>query len=162
MIPAGVDIPNLAQQLQEDSVAFGNPDAVNMGAGLEPGLVSAVTHAESIDVGPVGVVVLDFTPNITADLRDIAQELLMATDLDTIIVRAPGTGAIVSETHSRSAIESAQHAFLGNPNIEEGTFYFLDQLANAGANWFLMGLFALFAIALVIALTIWGFMASRR
>ena len=66
--------------------------------------------------GSFGFVALDETPAQTADLRDIAQELLDTTNINTIIVRAPGSGAIVSDQYSRKTVELAQWDLLGNPD----------------------------------------------
>lgn len=162
MISAGVDIPDLAQQIGEDSVAYGGDGGEGFTRDVEPGLVDAVAHAESGDFGSVGFVILDRTPQQTADLRDIAQDVLLATDVDTVVVRAPGSGAIVSDVHSRSAIESAQYSFLGDPDVVGAAHRFIDEVAGAGINWALVAAALVLIIAAVVALTIWGVRSVRH
>lgn len=135
MIPADVDLDDLTRQLDEDAVAFGVFVPGEKAADLEPGLLDAVARAEGTDFGSLGFVVLERTPPHTADIRDVAQELLMATDVDTVIVRAPHSGAVVSETHSRAALEVAQYPFLGNPDIVGATHRFVDDVSAAAASW---------------------------
>ena len=156
MIPAGVDVPDLAQQIDEDSVAYGGDGGEGFARDVEPGLLDAAAHAESGDFGSVGFVVLDRTPERTADLRDIAQDVLLATDVDTVVVRAPGSGAIVSDVHSRSAIESAQYSFLGDPDVVGAAHRFIDDVTGAGITWPIVAVALLLTIAAVVALTAWG------
>lgn len=156
MIPDGVDIDDLSRQLAEDSVAFGSAMPVEQVSSLEPGLIDAVSHAEQSDFGSLGVVVLGQTPSHTPDLRDIAQDLLLGTDVDTVIVRAPESGAIVSDVHSRAAIEEAQYPFLGNPDIVGGVFGFIDDVNGWSANWPLAVALIVVALAAVCVATAWA------
>lgn len=135
MIPADVDLDDLNRQLSEDAVAFGTLVPEGRAAELEPGLLDAVTHARGTDFGTLGLVILERTPPQTADMRDVAQELLMATDLDTVIVRAPYSGAVVSDVHSRAELEMAQYPFLGNPDIVGAAHRFVDDVNATAAHW---------------------------
>ncbi|MDO4760406.1 MAG: hypothetical protein Q4A31_00590 [Corynebacterium sp.] len=113
MIPEGINISDLTTQLLDDGVAFVHDDPE-----LHAQLVAS--REQSPALHNAGFVVLNFTPAQPADLRDIAQELLLSTDLSTIVVRSPDSGAIVSNAYSRAHLESAQHAFLSTPTIEAG------------------------------------------
>lgn len=146
MIPAEVDIADLTRQLDEDSVAFGPFMPAERVDVLEPGLIDAVAHADSSGFGSLGVVVLDFDTAHAPDVRDVAQDLLLASDLETVIVRTPGSGAIVSEVHTRADIESAQYRFLGNPDIVGGVFGFIDDVNATSISWI--------SVAAVIVLTV--------
>ena len=160
MIPDGVDIDDLSRQLAEDSVAFGSFVPVEQVSSLEPGLIDAVSHAEQSGFGSLGVVVLEHTPPHTPDLRDVAQDLLLGTDVDTVIVRAPESGAVVSDVHSRGAIEAAQYPFLGNPDIVGGVFGFIDDVNGSSADWVSAVALIVIALAAVVVFTVLG--AQRR
>lgn len=157
MIPADIDIDDLARQLEEDSVAV----AAGYRA-LEPELLDAVEHAASMDFGSLGVVVLDRTPPQTADLRDIAQDLQLATDLDTVVVRAPSSGAIVSDVHARAELEAAQHHFLGDPDIPGATHRLIDQVTAAGISWPLVAALILAVVIVVVVATAWSARVAAR
>ncbi len=156
MIPDGVDIDDLSRQLAEDSVAFGSFVPVEQVSSLEPGLIDAVSHAEQSGFGSLGVVVLEHTPPHTPDLRDVAQDLLLGTDVDTVIVRAPESGAIVSDVHPRGAIEAAQYPFLGNPDIVGGVFGFIDDVNGWSVNWPLALVLIAVTLAAVGGATAWA------
>ncbi|QGU04631.1 Rv1476 family membrane protein [Corynebacterium comes] len=160
MIPADVDLDDLAHQLDEDSVAFGAFVPAEKAAELEPGLVDAVSHAEATDFGSLGVVILEQTPAHTPDMRDVAQDLLMITDLDTVIVRAPLSGAVVSGTHSRADLEAAQYPFLGNPDLVGATRQFVDDVNAAAVSW--PSAVAVIAISVVATATFAAVAARRR
>lgn len=146
MIPADVDIDDLAQQLSKDHVALESSDST-----LHKELVDAIGDLSSTEFGSVGIVVLDKTPDQTADLRDIAQVLLNESSVDSIIVRAPSSGAIVSNIHSRADIESAQWDFLANPDYPEATRIFGEQIMNNPSDATLIAvLFFVMAIVAII------------
>ncbi len=157
MIPADVDIDDLARQLDEDSVAVGEAHA-----GLEPALADVVGRAEGADFGSLGIVVLDHTPPRTADLRDVAQDLQLATDLDTVLLRTPSSGAVVSDVHDRARLESAQHLFLGDPDIPAAAHRFVDQVSASGVNWGLVAVVAVVLMAVVAAATAWSSLSANR
>lgn len=74
MIPADIDLEALGAQLAKDQVAMDFQDA-----SLHAELLSALEYAQH----PTGIVVLEHTPAVTADLRDIAGQLQRESDLDT-------------------------------------------------------------------------------
>ncbi|MDO5511114.1 DUF6676 family protein [Corynebacterium sp.] len=156
MIPEGVDIDDLSLQLAEDSVAFDAVAPAERIDSLEPGLIDAVTHAGDSGFGSLGVVVLTHTPAHTPDLRDVAQDLLLGTDLETVIVRAPGSGAMVSEVHSRGALESAQHPFLANPDVVGGVFGVIDDVNGWSTNWPFALAAMVAALAVLVLATGWS------
>ena len=111
MVPESVDVAAFVGELSDDQVAIDaamNPDVA---AGMESGLKEAIAYAQAQDFGSLGFVAFDADPGQHADVRDIAQVLLDDTGLDTVIVRAPGNGAIVSDLYSRAEIEAAQQEF---------------------------------------------------
>lgn len=160
MIPADVDLDDLNRQLGEDAIAFGSFVPEGKAADLEPGLLDAAAHARDTDFGPLGLVILERTPPQTADMRDIAQELLMSTDLDTIIVRSPHSGAVVSDVHSRAELEMAQYPFLGNADVVGAAHRFVDDVNATAASWPSAMAFILLGVAGVAASTAVG--ARRR
>lgn len=100
MIPAGVDITDLAQQLHEDGVAYTNPihgQDVDLNADVAKGLKDGD-----------GIAAVDVAANRAPDVRDIAQELQDATGLDTVVVQTPQYVSSVSDTYSRADIEAVQ------------------------------------------------------
>ncbi|AKE41248.1 1-deoxy-D-xylulose-5-phosphate synthase [Corynebacterium kutscheri] len=149
MIPSDIDLHELSKQINDDQIALesSNPK-------LHTELESAITYAQENGFGSVGIAILDSTPAKTADLRDIAQELLITSHLDTVIVRAPSSGAIVSTVHNRADIESAQWHFLANPNYAEATTVLVDHInaepvPGAAIN-ILTAISTIFAIAIVV------------
>lgn len=160
MIPASVDLDDLALQLDEDSVAFDTFVPPERAAELEPGLIDAVAHADATDFGSLGIVVLQHAPAQTADMRDVAQDLLMGSDLDTVIVRASYSGAVVSDTHSRAELEMAQYPFLGNPDVVGATFRFVDDVNGTAVSWPWVIVMIVLAVAAIATFTVWG--ARRR
>ncbi|QGU07443.1 hypothetical protein COCCU_07550 [Corynebacterium occultum] len=155
MIPADIDLEDLAFQLQEDRVAIG-------GVGqdypiMEGELLETLAHADARGFGSTGIVVLDQTPVQAADQRDIAQELLNLTGVDTVIVRSPGSGAIVSDIHSRSDIESAQWHFLGNNDYVAATRELVDRMVDTPEpSWILLSLLAILFFTAVAVLAWFG------
>ncbi|MCS5479507.1 hypothetical protein NYP18_07540 [Corynebacterium sp. YIM 101645] len=162
MIPADVDLDDLNRQLGEDAVAFGAFVPEGKAADLEPGLLDAVAHARDTDFGALGLVILERTPPQTADMRDVAQELLMSTDLDTVIVRAPHSGAVVSDVHSRAGLEVAQYPFLGNPDVVGAAHRFVDDVNASAASWPSATALILLGVAGTAAFTALGARRRRR
>lgn len=152
MIPADIDLDDLASQLQGDGVAIAGigqsyPD-------MEGELVEVLAEADAGGFGSAGIVLLDQTPAQPADQRDIARDLLDLTGLDTVIVRSPGSGAIVSDTHSRADIESAQWHFLGNGDYVAATRDLVNRMVETPEpHWLLLSLLALLFLAGVATLT---------
>lgn len=100
MVPDEVDVPQLAQRLKHDGVAYSAPS-------LESDAQLNADVAKQLREGD-GLAVVDVSVSKAADARDIAQELYDATDLQTVIVQTPRHVSSVSENYSRADIESAQ------------------------------------------------------
>ncbi|GAA4800640.1 hypothetical protein FRX94_00715 [Corynebacterium canis] len=106
MTPSEENLQRLAEDLKDDSVAVGQlgeqyPD-------LEGYLHEVVKEAAENGRGDYAFVVLDEMPAVPTDMRNIAQELLNMTDVDTVVLRTPVYGTIVSNEHSRAEIEAAE------------------------------------------------------
>lgn len=147
MIPPDTDIADLSRQLNEDSVAYSN-----VGLASDPALQASVAGA--LEPGE-GIAVVDIYPDKFADLRDLAQALKEASNLDTIIVQAPQGISAVSDSHSRAALESAQQAVA--PGLDQVTA--LNQLhthlgtATMPAEWLILGLIIIALAGAVAAFT---------
>lgn len=100
MIPAGVDVDDIAEQLSDDGVAFSNPELALDDALQEP--IAASLHPDH------GVAVVDVFPEKIPDLRDLATTLQDRTGLDTVILQAPMKVSVVSDSYDRAAIEAAE------------------------------------------------------
>ena len=90
MVPAGVDISDLANQLKEDGVAY-TAAALSHNATLNADVSKGLRDGD-------GVAVVDVIDVRTPDVRDIAQELQDATGLNTVIVQTPQHVSSVSDT----------------------------------------------------------------
>lgn len=162
MIPENIDLNQLASELGDDAVAMGERTG-NQFPTLEKDLINVVTDAKDSDFGSLGVVILDETPAVTSDLRDIAQELLFQTDLDTVVVRAPMSAAVVSDVHSRAALESGQHDLLGTTDYVLGTELLVQDVTESAVeniDWGQMLIWGL--VALAIALIVAGVSVRRK
>lgn len=154
MIPQGVDVDQLAAELDGDGVAAGllgaeYPD-------LEPALRDALAQAEDQGFGSVGFAILDNTPPGVGDTRDVAQELLERTGKDTVIVRSPGMGAVVSHNYSRAQLEQAQHSMLGSADYVGGTTQFVHEVLDyEPPAYSVVSLVMAAAIAVVGAVSVW-------
>lgn len=100
MVPAGVDVADLAGQLGVDGVAYTSP-VLSQDAQLNAEVAQGLRDGD-------GVAVVDVIADRAPDVRDIAQELQDATGLNTVIVQTPRHVSSVSETYSRADIESVQ------------------------------------------------------
>ncbi len=143
-------LDDLTRRLGEVPVVVGENSR-----GMEPALLDAVARAGAEGFGELGVVVLDDHPAQATDLRNLAQDLQLSTGLDTVIVRSPFSGAVVSDIHSRAELESAQYAFLGNPDVPGATHVFIDHVAAAGASWPVFATLVVLAVFAVTVLTAW-------
>ncbi|GAB3591463.1 hypothetical protein CFAEC_07400 [Corynebacterium faecale] len=161
MIPENVEIDALARDLEDDAVAMG-PETGALYPTLEEELIRVTDDAIDGDFGSLGYVVLDTTPAMTADLRDIAQELLNETSLDTVAVRAPGSGAVVSDIHSRAALESAQHEMLGTTDYVEGASLLIRNVTESGVSAMDWGQVTIWLALLLIAVLVVGAIFTRR
>lgn len=162
MIPDNIDIDALARDLEDDAVAMGVAMREQHPA-MEEELSRIAEEAANGEFGTLGYVVLDSTPAVTADLRDIAQELVNTTSFDTVAVRSPGSGAVVSDIHTRASLEAAQHEMLGSPDYIEGASLLVrDVTASplASIDWTQMALVG--GVGLVIVIVIALIFVRRR
>lgn len=148
MTVENIDVNSLRDQINVDAVAIGKVGQDY--PGLEQELIDVSRHGVETGFGRTAFVILDHTPAGVATTRDVAQELLNTTDFDTVIVRAPISGAIVSRDYSRAAIESAQYEFLGDPNIAPAARTFIDTLNHQTYPWAIINV----VIALVVAVAV--------
>ncbi|PRQ12093.1 hypothetical protein C1Y63_03230 [Corynebacterium sp. 13CS0277] len=133
MIPDYVSIDELVRDADGDNVAIGQ-----LGEdypGLEQALSDVTQNAVAQGFGSLKIVVLDRTPAQPADLRDIATEVQQHTGVDTVIVRSPGTGAVVSETYARKAIEQAEKTMYGDPDYVVSAQTFVDSVQADTTPW---------------------------
>ncbi|WP_408931481.1 DUF6676 family protein [Corynebacterium sp. YSMAA1_1_D6] len=100
MIPAGVDVDGIAQQLEADGVAFSNPGLARDDALQEP--IAEALHPNH------GIAVVDVYPEKIPDLRDLATALQEQTGLDTVILQAPMKVSAVSDSYDRGSLEAAE------------------------------------------------------
>lgn len=157
MIPENINIDDLNAQLLIDGIALESTNDP-----LHQDLEFALSYAEEKGMGDVGVVVIDHVPIHYADMRDIAQELALRAELDTVILRAPGSGAIVSTHYSRAEIEAAQGAFFSEPNYGLGMRMLVDDFA-AGAfdNRYIYAAIVFMIILGVVLALRWAQLKSR-
>lgn len=139
------DPREIAAQINDDGVAFVDlPDD----PALQDQLIDALGERDGFIVAPSGA----------NDLRDLGQDVLDSSDADTIIVRSPESAAVVSDEHSRAAIESAQGHLFTEPDYVEGARGFLDDVAGFGMTWWMLT--AAIAIAIVIV-ALWTLRSVR-
>ncbi|BAU95892.1 hypothetical protein N24_1630 [Corynebacterium suranareeae] len=159
MIPENIDLKQLASDLDEDAVAMGQYTGEQFPT-LEKDLINTVSDAQALDFGSLGVVVLDDTPVPTSNLRDIAQELLNETDIDTVIVRAPASAAVVSDVHSRASLEAGQHELLSTTDYVLGTELLVRDVTESGVGnieWgqsLIWGLVTLLVVVVIVAASV--------
>ena len=125
MVPESVNLSDLSEQLLVDGVALERDNDA-----LHRDLVAARDYAASRGVGELGIAVLEVPPARLADMRDIAQELARDTGIATVVVKVPGTAAVVSTRYSRADLEKAQQSLVVQPDYGVGVRGFADSLAN--------------------------------
>ena len=125
MVPESVNLSDLSEQLLVDGVALERDHDA-----LHRDLVAARDYAASRGVGELGIAVLEVPPARLADMRDIAQELARDTGIATMVVKVPGTAAVVSTKYSRADLEKAQQSLVVQPDYGVGVRGFADSLAN--------------------------------
>lgn len=125
MVPESVNLFDLSEQLLVDGVALERDNDA-----LHRDLVAARDYAASRGVGELGIAVLEAPPARLADMRDIAQELARDTGIATMVVKVPGTAAVVSTKYSRADLEKAQQSLVVQPDYGVGVRGFADSLAN--------------------------------
>ena len=125
MVPESVNLSDLSEQLLVDGVALERDNDA-----LHQDLMAARDYATSRGVGELGIAVLEAPPARLADMRDIAQELARDTGIATMVVKVPGTAAVVSTKYSRADLEKAQQSLVVQPDYGVGVRGFADSLAN--------------------------------
>ena len=125
MVPESVNLSDLSEQLLVDGVALERDNDA-----LHRDLMAARDYAASRGVGELGIAVLEAPPARLADMRDIAQELARDTGIATVVVKVPGTAAVVSTRYSRADLEKAQQSLVVQPDYGVGVRGFADSLAN--------------------------------
>lgn len=125
MVPESVNLSDLSEQLLVDGVALERESDA-----LHQDLIAARDYATSRGVGELGIAVLEAPPARLADMRDIAQELAQDTGIATMVVKVPGTAAVVSTRYSRADLEKAQQSLVVQPDYGVGVRGFADSLAN--------------------------------
>lgn len=125
MVPESVNLSDLSEQLLVDGVALERDNDA-----LHRDLVAVRDYAASRGVGELGIAVLEVPPARLADMRDIAQELARDTGIATMVVKVPGTAAVVSTKYSRADLEKAQQSLVVQPDYGVGVRGFADSLAN--------------------------------
>lgn len=125
MVPESVNLSDLSEQLLVDGVALERDNGA-----LHRDLMAAKDYAASRGVGELGIAVLEAPPARLADMRDIAQELARDTGIATMVVKVPGTAAVVSTKYSRADLEKAQQSLVVQPDYGVGVRGFADSLAN--------------------------------
>lgn len=151
MIPAEIDMADLEGQLAADGIAFGTENPVN--APLEAAMRDALNVAPTDELGTTGLVVLEQTPAHVPDLRDVAQDLLIASGYDTVIVRTPHVALAVSDTLDRASIDAGQRAMIAQPDYPQGLVDFAEAAADFDMPWLLLALFGALIVGGVVAAT---------
>lgn len=155
--PAGLDIAALAEALRGSDVVF-HP-AAPQDPVFEADLAAAVAAASNTRAGDVDLVVLDHTPPMIADLRDAAQDLLMAGDAETVLIRTPNVAIGVSDTLTRAEIEVGERVMAAEPDYVAGVRAFVDTAEGFTVQWGVVGALLIGLCTLAFAA---GFLATRR
>ncbi|MDL0403619.1 hypothetical protein QQO25_11730 [Corynebacterium lehmanniae] len=148
-------LEELVSQLASSSVAFGTDNPVN--AALGPALEDALAEA---NLDPAGMIVLEQTPPVIADLRDLAQDAAAETGLDTVLVRTPQVAVGVSDSLNRAQVECGERAMAAEPDYVAGVHAFADAANLFSVNWPLVVAAVLVVLAAVAAAA--AFSARRR
>ena len=157
MIPADVDMTDLHAQIADDGIAFGTDNPVN--EPLEKAMRDALAQAPSGEMDPTALVVLENTPPHIPDLRDVAQDLLLESDYETVIVRTPHIALAVSDSLDRAAIDKGQRAMVAEPDYPQGVIAFAEAVDTFSIQWAVVAAVLLIGIAAVAGATFW---ATRR
>ena len=139
-------LEELVSQLSSSSVAFGTDNPVN--AALGPALEDALAEA---NLDPAGMIVLEQTPPVIADLRDLAQDAAAETGLDTVMVRTPQVAVGVSDSLNRAQVERGERAMVAEPDYVAGVHAFADAANGFSLNWPLVVAAVLVVLAAVAA-----------
>lgn len=143
---------SLAAQLVDDHIAFGMANPVN--DALERELHGALADLESGGLGPAGMVVLEEVGQPAGELRDLAQDLKDAAELDTVIIRTPASTSAVSDSLDRAQVEAGQAALIAEPDYAAGVRAFGDQVDAFDVPWAAVALVVLAAAAIAAAVSV--------
>lgn len=149
VIPDDVDISELVDELNADGVYVGSLG--DEYPRMEDQLIAVTEKAQEQGIGDMRIAFLDQTPPHTADLRDIAQELINRTGADLVLVRNPVSGAVVSDDISRATLEAAQHHFLADPDYVRAANFFVDYVSSTHVPWGIVAVLIFIAVAVVAA-----------
>ena len=150
-------LEELVSQLASSPVAFGTDNPVN--AELGPALHNALAAASADSFDPAGMIVLEQTPPVVADLRDLAQDAAAETGLDTVLVRTPQVAVGVSDSLTRAQVERGERAMVAEPDYVAGVHAFADAANSFSLNWPLTVAVIVVVLAAVAAVT--AFSARR-
>ncbi|WP_151548599.1 MULTISPECIES: Rv1476 family membrane protein [Corynebacterium] len=147
MVPSSIDMASIIAQLEEDGVAFSYEHEGN--AALNAKLVEVVDMAEGEGYENPGIIVLGAKQPGPGDERDIAQAAADATDSSLMMVRTPGSAAVVSSEHARADIESVQYSLATTTDYVLGAREVVEELpgSSVGAVPLVVGTLALVAVA---------------
>lgn len=143
---------DLVSQLDSSAVAFGTDNPVNLELGAA--LRDTLANADTDGFDPVGIIVLEQTPPVVADLRDLAQDAAAEAGLDTVLVRTPDVVVGASNSLTRAQVERGERAMVAQRDYPAGVDAFVDAATSFSVNWPLVtavSLLALAAAALVAA-----------
>ncbi|WP_033377626.1 DUF6676 family protein [Corynebacterium lubricantis] len=152
------DQNSLVEQLQQDGVAFGSDNLNNWA--LEESLFHSLDQIHEMDLPEIGVVVLEGTSDSAATLRDLAQDMNLATGIDTVVVRTPNSVAVVSDTLDRAEIETAQRALMAEPDYATGLHAFAESVTSFNIPW--LAVSVVVALAIVVVLFATAYFSKRR
>lgn len=150
-------LEELISQFASSSVAFGSDNPVN--AALGAALEAALADANTVSFGPAGMIVLEQTPPVIADLRDLAQDTAAETGLNTVLVRTPHVAVGVSDSLTRAQVERGERAMVAEPDYVAGIHAFNNAATSFSVNWPLAVAVIVVVLAAVAAVT--AFSARR-
>lgn len=124
---------SLVGQLNDDGIAFEtfNDESDR----LELSLTATLADTFESTGANVGLVFLDSTPAHIPNLRDLAQDLHLATGIETIYIRTPDVAIATSEKFHRSALEAGQLAAVQTHDYQDGVARFLQEASTQQLSW---------------------------
>lgn len=136
---------DLVSQLDSSAVAFDTDNPVNpeLGAALR----DTLANADTAGFDPVGIIVLEQTPPVVADLRDLAQDAAAEAGLDTVLVRTPQVAVGASDSLTRAQVEHGERAMVAQRDYPAGVDAFVDAATSFSVNWPLVTAVSVLALA---------------
>ena len=132
-------------------MAFGAEVPVD--AVWEAGLAKAAADVAATEAGDLDLVVLSGTPPMVADLRDAAQDLLLAGNADTVLIRTPQVAIGVSDTLTRAQVEVGERAMASAPDYVSGIHAFAAAADGVSVPWGTYGVMAFGLFLMVLGYT---------